>query len=150
MLKKVSKKALPYLLVFLQFLGLFTIMFSGPLFARGYPLLFLQIMAILLGTWAVLVMKIGHFNIIPIPQKKAVLVSSGPYSILRHPMYSSIILFTLAEIINEYSLFRLLVFLGLCLALIWKLHYEENQLLLKFESYSDYQKKSYKIIPYLY
>lgn len=150
MLKKISKKSLPYLLVFLQFLGLFTIMFSGPVFAQGLFLLSLQILAILLGLWAVLVMKIGHFNITPIPKQKAVLVSHGPYSLLRHPMYSSIILFAVAEIINAYSLFRLLVFIGFCLALIWKLHYEEKQLLLKFESYSEYQKKSYKIIPYLF
>lgn len=148
--KELKNKQIAYLLVFLQFLGLSLILITGPLMASGPVLFSIQMLAIVIGVWAVLVMRIGHFNILPIPQERAQLISKGPYSIIRHPMYTSILLFTLIHLINDYSLFRFFIFIGLCIALIWKLNFEEKQLLLKFEDYSEYRNKTFRILPYLY
>lgn len=137
-------------MVFLQFAGLSIIIFTGPFIASGPVLFVIQMLAIVLGVWAVLIMKIGHFNVTPLPQKDAVLITKGPYSLIRHPMYTSILLFTIIEVVNDYTLYRLLVYLALGLALLWKLHFEERQLVIKFQEYPAYQKKSFKIIPFIY
>jgi len=148
--KELKNKLIPYLLVLLQFTGLSIIIFTGPFMARGPVLFIIQLLAIGLGIWAVAVMKIGHFNVTPLPQKDASLITKGPYSLIRHPMYSSILIFTLIEVANHYTLFRLLVFLALCITLLWKLHFEERQLVKKFPAYSKYQKNTYKILPFIY
>ncbi|NOR88361.1 MAG: isoprenylcysteine carboxylmethyltransferase family protein, partial [Bacteroidales bacterium] len=79
-----------------------------------------------------------------------VFVSKGPYRLIRHPMYSSIFLFVIPEIIAEFSLFRLLFLMVLILALLFKMNYEENRLVHQFDEYPDYQKKTHRIIPYIY
>jgi len=152
MRKKVSRKnkLIPYLLVFLQFSGIALIIYTGSFFVRGPVLFMIQISAVILGLWSVLVMKLGHFNIIPIPQEDSVLITKGPYAIIRHPMYSSILLFTLISIIEDFNTLRLIIFIGLLISLVWKLNYEERLLKIKFHQYSKYQKKSFRILPFLY
>jgi len=141
---------LPRLLVFLQFAALFTIMFSGPLFAKSIPLMITQLFSLILGVWAVLIMRIGNFNIVPIPVKNGVFISKGPYQLIRHPMYTSLFLFVIPELIEGFSYLRLAAFLVLLVTLIIKLNYEEKKLLLKFKEYEEYMKKTKRIIPFVY
>ena len=141
---------LPRLLVFLQFAALFTIMFSGPLFAKSIPLMITQLFSLILGVWAVLIMRIGNFNIVPIPVKNGVFISKGPYQFIRHPMYTSLFLFVIPELIEGFSYLRLAAFLVLLVTLIIKLNYEEKKLLLKFKEYEEYMKKTKRIIPFVY
>ncbi len=143
-------QVIPRLLVFLQFAALFTIMFSGPLFVDNISLLIVQLAAVLLGIWAVLIMRIGNFNIVPIPVKNGVFISNGPYSIIRHPMYSSLFLFVIPELAGDFSYLRLGAFLALIITLLLKLNYEEKQLMLKFEEYTNYKKRTKRIIPFVY
>ena len=138
------------LLVFFQFSSLFLLMFSDALLAHHYLLLFLQVIAAVLGLWAVYVMQIGNFNITPTPVKNAVFKSSGPYEIIRHPMYTSLLLFTLPELIDAFSYWRLLFFIILSITLVLKMKYEERNLMLQFQEYKEYRTRTYHIIPYVY
>jgi len=140
----------PRILVFFQFFSLFFIMFSGPIFPGGLILSGIQAFAVFLGFWAVFTMRIGHFNITPIPVKNAVLVESGPYKVVRHPMYLSIFLFVIPELIGGFSTIRLLFFIMLLVTIGFKVSYEEKQLQIKLNGYTDYIKRSFRVIPFLY
>lgn len=148
--KEQNSKFIPYLLVFLQFTTLFGIMFTGPLFASGYILISIQIVGIILGSWAIIAMRIGNFNIAPIPVENGILRKTGPYQFIRHPMYSSILLFALPELLNHFTFLRLLLYCILFIGLIVKLRFEEKRLIEKHHDYSDYMIKTKRLIPCVY
>lgn len=148
--KELKSKIIPYLLVFFQFSTLFGIMFTGPLFANGFVLFTIQIIGIVLGVWAILVMRLGNFNIIPIPVENGVLRETGPYKVIRHPMYSSILLFVLPELVNYFTYVRLGLFSFLLISLFIKLSFEEKRLIEKHSNYPDYMQKTKRLIPCVY
>jgi len=129
---------------------LFAIMFTGPLFASGYVLISIQILGIILGLWAILAMRIGNFHIIPIPVENGVLRKTGPYKLIRHPMYSSILLFALPELVNYFTFLRLFLFCLLLISLIIKLSFEEEKLIEKHKDYLEYMQKTKRLIPCVY
>ena len=147
---KSKLKFLPRLYVVFQFAALFTIMLSGPIFTQSILLLFVQLFGVLLGMWAVLIMRIGNFNIVPIPVEKGHLVIKGPYSLIRHPMYTALFLFVIPEIIEGFSYLRLVGLLVLLITLLFKLNYEEELLMIKYNKYKEYKKKTWRLIPFVY
>lgn len=45
-----------------------------------------------LAAWTLAHNRLGNFNIHPAPKKGGVLITSGPYRTMRHPMYTSVLL----------------------------------------------------------
>jgi protein-S-isoprenylcysteine O-methyltransferase Ste14 len=136
--------------VVVQFLSLGLIGLTGPILPDSFVLLMIELIGLGLGVWAVLVMGIGNFNIIPDPPQSSILVRRGPYQLVRHPMYLALLLTTLPLIINYFSVFRLLGWIMLLVNLLLKLNYEEGLLSEKLDGYHKYAGETYKIIPFLY
>jgi len=143
-----SFKSLFFVLV--QFLSLGLIALSGPLYPRATFLLIIEILGIVLGIWAVVVMRIGNFNITPDPFTWTTLVAKGPYELIRHPMYLALLLTTLPLIIDDFTIFRLGLWLLLLVGLLLKLNYEEGLLTDRLKGYREYMSESWKLIPFLY
>ncbi len=138
------------LFVIVQFACLGLIALTGPLFPSNAVLLVLELLGIGLGIWAILAMRIGNFNITPDPLNHSQLVTSGPYRMIRHPMYLAILLTTLPLIIYSFDIFRLAIWLVLLIDLIFKLVYEENLLSEKLVGYDRYIERSFRLFPYIY
>jgi protein-S-isoprenylcysteine O-methyltransferase Ste14 len=138
------------LYVAIQFLCLGLIAITGPLFPSDGALLVIELSGIGLGIWAILSMRIGNFNIAPDPLKKSQLVTTGPYRLIRHPMYLALLLTTLPLVINDFDLFRTVAWLILLFDLLLKLNYEEKLLATKLVGYDQYMGKSARLIPFLY
>lgn len=137
-------------LVLVQFACLGLIAITGPLLASSLPLLGVELLGLGLGVWAILSMRIGNFNITPDPLKWSRLVKSGPYRLIRHPMYLSLLLATLPLVIAHFTPFRLVVWLVLLADLLVKLNYEERLLVVELPGYDSYISQSYRLIPLLY
>jgi protein-S-isoprenylcysteine O-methyltransferase Ste14 len=136
--------------VFLQVLCLLALVLSGPLIPSRFIPQLMLLVGISVGLWALACMR---QNLTPLPdvKKHTRLITDGPYEIIRHPMYSAMILITFGLVLNYLTLFRLSVFVVLVIVLVLKLAYEEELLTKRFHhEYITYKKHSFRIIPYIY
>jgi protein-S-isoprenylcysteine O-methyltransferase Ste14 len=111
----------------------------------------------LLTLYGVVVLGMGMVNLgrnlqaEPHPKEDATLVTSGAYRIVRHPIYSGIILgWTGWGLFNHAELTTLLAFFLLFPFFDIKTRREERMLSAKFPPYAAYQRRVRKLIPYLY
>ncbi len=91
-----------------------------------------------------------NVSILPHPKPGAELVERGPYRLVRHPIYSGLILGAAGWALLHASPITLL---GAGLLLVFfdvKSRREERWLARAFPAYSAYQRRVRKLIPYLY
>lgn len=135
--------------VVIQFACLIVIFFNVNLIPVNFVIGFGIVFFLILGIWAVTLMKFS-FNIAPdIPTGKE-LILKGPYKFIRHPMYTSVLGITIFLILNDFNYIRIIFFLILLINLLFKLNYEEKLLTSKFSEYTSYKKSTKRLIPYIY
>ena len=115
-----------------------------PYTAEGIIWQIIEITGGIVGVWAIVVMQNSKINIAPVPRENAHLVTSGPYRLIRHPMYMAIILTLTPLIITHYDPTRAIILGVLYVNLIFKLLFEEGLLKEYFKGYEDYMKKSWR------
>jgi len=75
-------------------------------------------------------------------------VSTGPYAIVRHPMYASASLYVIGTPVALGSYWGLLAAVAMLPFLIWRLLDEERLLARSLSGYTEYQKKvPYRLVP---
>jgi protein-S-isoprenylcysteine O-methyltransferase Ste14 len=78
-------------------------------------------------------------------------ITTGPYAIVRHPMYSGSFLYMPGMPIALGSWWGLCVLLLMTLTTLWRLFDEENFLQKNLPGYREYeQKERYRLVPYLW
>jgi len=140
----------PLILTFVQYVCLIWLLAFNKWFSDNFLLLGIQITGIIVGFWAIFEMSKSRLNITPTPLKGAVLIQSGPYKMVRHPMYLSLILVFVPMLIFNFNLWGGVVFLIFFLNLILKMFHEEKLLFSFFNDYKSYSEKSWRLIPYVY
>ena len=73
--------------------------------------LVVQIIGFFLSLWAIITMKLGNFNIQPEVKPNAHFVNTGPYRLIRNPMYTGLIVFFGAGGLQSYELTQSIAFL---------------------------------------
>ena len=99
--------------------------------------------------WIFLVMKENSYLLKTVEiQKNQKVVSTGPYSIVRHPMYSASILMIFSIAFALGSLYALIPAALSSLFLIIRTHLEDNTLKKELKGYKAYTKKTkYRLLP---
>jgi protein-S-isoprenylcysteine O-methyltransferase Ste14 len=78
-------------------------------------------------------------------------ITTGPYSIVRHPMYSGMIIMFLFTPLALGSWWALVVFIFLPLVLVLRIQNEEHVLLNNLPGYQEYcQKMRYRLFPFVW
>jgi protein-S-isoprenylcysteine O-methyltransferase Ste14 len=78
-------------------------------------------------------------------------ISTGPYALVRHPMYASAFLYVLGTPLALGSYWGLLAVALMLVALIWRLLDEEEFLASNLPGYTEYQKKiRYRLVPHVW
>lgn len=87
---------------------------------------------------------------LPYPRSAAPLTQTGPYAVVRHPMYSGGLAVCLGWALHVQSALTLL-YVGLLFVLLdVKSRREERWLAAKFPAYDAYRRRVRKLIPFLY
>jgi protein-S-isoprenylcysteine O-methyltransferase Ste14 len=104
----------------------------------------------LIGTalMAVVICYLGRsFSIVPQARK---LVRTGPYAIVRNPLYFAEEAALLGTLVQFFSLLMLALFLAHGVLQIGRILYEESLLRRTFPGYDDYAKSTSRLIPYIW
>ncbi len=103
-----------------------------------------------LVVWAMLSMRIGNFNVQPELRSKS-LITAGPYRIIRHPMYTGILMMLLPGLIHHFTWYKLMAYILLVLIFLEKMKMEEEFLAQRFrESFYRYKQRSFRLLPWIY
>lgn len=138
------------MLVAVQFACIAVIVASGPWIARTPVMLVLEITGMIPGCWAIVTMFPGRFNIRPDVRPGAGLVTRGPYRLIRHPMYTTVLVVMLALVLDEPHSLRLCAWGILLVDLLLKLGYEEKLLRAAYSEYEAYRRRTWRLLPWIY
>ncbi len=90
-----------------------------------------------------------NWSAVPSIKEGHELVTSGPYAVIRHPIYTGILLSVLGStIISPVWLAIFAVTVGMFL---WRVHVEENLMMRQFPGqYPAYKKRTWALIPFVF
>ena len=93
----------------------------------------------------------NNWSVYPIPNQSSSISALGAYKLVRHPMYTALIFFFLPVALRANGTFSWIVYGVLVSTLVFKIIFEEKQLLKKHPEYADFRKATKKrLIPYIW
>ncbi|QDX93722.1 isoprenylcysteine carboxylmethyltransferase family protein [Brevibacillus laterosporus] len=84
-------------------------------------------------------------------ERKQTVISTGPYKVVRHPMYATAIIYLIGTCLLLGSWYGLLTVLVIVIGMAWRAVQEERTLLSELPGYNEYMSKvKYRLIPYIW
>ena len=102
-----------------------------------------------LAVWGVLALG-TNLSVLPYPKEGSTLVESGPYRIVRNPIYSGLILGSFGLALTAHSWLSLVYALALLVLFDLKTRREERWLRERYPGYADYQHRVKKLLPWIW
>jgi protein-S-isoprenylcysteine O-methyltransferase Ste14 len=120
----------------------------GNLFSALPTVIAPQVAAGLLMLWARVTFGMRSFHMAANPPEGS-LVTTGPYRLIRHPIYAAIWLFSWAGAAAHFSVTTALLTLLIALALATRIACEEFFLRTHFPGYAEYAAHTSRLIPFI-
>ncbi len=119
------------------------------LFARGVVGMSIQGAALALMVWARLTFGIRSFHAAANPTRGG-LVMSGPYRLVRHPIYAAILLFVSTGVLSNWT--PLTISLGFVTAMMLAIRAVCEEILLvdMYPEYVEYARRTARLIPLVF
>ncbi len=140
--KNLFKAAYDLMLVFLQFF-IISLHFFQWEFIQSSPFSYSLGILIIIIAFIIMIVSIKDLgrNLSPFPRpiNNSNLVTTGIYRFTRHPMYYSLILFSIGVFIIKLSIYYLFLTISLALIIKFKIALEEKYLMNKFKNYLLYK-----------
>ena len=86
-------------------------------------------------------------NANPVPNQDGVLVTSGIYSVVRHPIYLGLLIITFGLVVSSGVVAQFVPWVTLVILLTYKMRWEEVLLSAKYKGYAEYLTKVPAIVP---
>ena len=137
------------ILVGIQFLAIALIMIPKPSIMITSLWWVCLLIATFTALWIFTHNKVGNFNIVPEIRNNAKLIVTGPYRFVRHPMYSSLILFMLGVVLWHFHWMNVLLLSIMIVAVAMKAFKEEKLWDRHDSAYEAYKKRTKMIIPFV-
>lgn len=134
-------------LVALQFAALVGIAFTGAVLPPNLPIGVLQFAAFTLMGWTITLLGIGRFNARPEVHSRARLVVTGPYRVVRHPMYAAVLTLAFAWLLGRFTWSGLVCWAALFAVAFAKMQIEEQALAVRFPEYATYRRRTARLLP---
>jgi protein-S-isoprenylcysteine O-methyltransferase Ste14 len=100
--------------------------------------------------WTLAHNRLGNFNIRPTPKPFGVLVTTGPYRLIRHPMYSAVLLGAASLALMSEPVSGWSAWTALALVLLVKSTLEERWLAEVHPDYGTYRRTSWRFVPWMF
>ncbi|MFK7859443.1 MAG: isoprenylcysteine carboxylmethyltransferase family protein [Granulosicoccus sp.] len=107
----------------------------------------MMLIALGLAGWALAIMRLSNFSIMPEPSTNSALITRGPYRHLRHPMYSAVLLAAFGACVAHQSASKWGLLVALIIVLLLKIRREEKLLCERFSDYQQYKSRTSAIVP---
>ncbi|MEI8171283.1 MAG: isoprenylcysteine carboxylmethyltransferase family protein [Rhodoferax sp.] len=148
-----KRNLLGTVLVTMQFsllIGLLALALARALHSN-IPLFSLLLVAtsLALAIWTLMHNRPGNFNIRPTPKTRGILVTSGPYRWIRHPMYTSVLLGAAALALMSTPPAGWFAWSALALVLLVKSILEERWMREQHLAYEAYRVQTNRFIPWI-
>lgn len=140
-MKHISNFALLILIVTLLYL-----LISGNLLSLSPFVIAAQLSAVALSLWARRSFQAGQFSIHPEP-KEGQLLLRGPYQFIRHPMYASALLLIWSGLLGHVSPINVAIGAIITGVVAIRIVIEEQLLRTCYPDYTEYSRKTKRIIP---
>ena len=139
------------LLVALQF-GLIGVLFYPPGVDNGRLGLVLGVMAAGVAwlAWTLAVNPPTNIHIRPVVKTGGRLVTTGPYRLVRHPMYLGVLMVCAGPMVFWFGDLKVAAWLALVVVLVAKGRLEERALAARFPEYNDYRRDRRFLLPGLW
>lgn len=144
-----QQKLYSYALVSLQFVLIGALLLLSQSIFSNFLALFISICGALIGVYAVWYNNLKNINIIPEIKEDAVLITTGAYAYIRHPMYFSVLMMMLGVVLADVNIVSMGLYLLLIITLLLKAHKEEKLWMEKSEAYRAYRQRTKSIIPFI-
>lgn len=150
-IKTITRKRMSsHLLVLLQLCFVALCCYPFAWHNAGSPwFLLLCVAGIALGIIVLYYNSPSNFSVYPEIRSGAKLITAGPYRIIRHPMYSALMLMMMGIAGYNGHWVNYIASLGLILVVTVKALREERLLIAEYEDYADYTVQTKRFVPYL-
>ena len=142
-------KLYSYTLVSFQFLLIGALLLFGTSLFPSVLAILIFIGGAVMGMYALFYNNLKNINIIPEIKEDAVLITTGAYAYIRHPMYFSVLIMMLGVVVADVNMISMGLYLLLIIILLLKAHKEEKLWMEKSEAYRAYRQRTKSIIPFI-
>ena len=122
---------------------------TGNLFSASPFVIGAQVAAVALNIWARRSFETGTFRVSAAPAG-VMMMRRGPYRIVRHPMYSAVLLFVWVGIASHVSAATLAVGIAVTAVAVARVVAEERLLRVQYPDYQAYARTTGALVPYLF
>jgi protein-S-isoprenylcysteine O-methyltransferase Ste14 len=143
MMHLISVVALPAFLLSILMLGL-----EGDLFSSAPGVIACQVGGLAVAVWARTVFPKGSFRVAAKPAG-SVMIQTGPYRFIRHPMYAGALLILWGSIAGHVSIANVGIGFVVSLVVLGKIIVEEQLLRASFPGYEQYARSTKAVIPFV-
>ena len=119
------------------------------IFSTNPITILIQIVSIFIMVWARYTFGFRSFHAAA-NSTKGKLITTGPYHFLRHPIYASLIYFFWASVISYPFIETIVAVICISAGLFIRMILEEKFLVVAYDDYAAYSKRTKRIIPYLF
>ena len=128
--------------------GLMVLVYHDAIFATRPVTIAIQIGAALLMAYARVTFGRRSFHAAANPTAGGI-VTSGPYAVLRHPIYAAALYFTWAAVIDHPSWISVAGGALITAGAIARMVMEERMLVTRYPEYRDYMRRTRRVVPYV-
>jgi protein-S-isoprenylcysteine O-methyltransferase Ste14 len=130
-------------------LGIFYLIEKNYILSKNPITIIIQLCSIALMIWARITFGLRSFHATA-NTTKGELVKTGPYRWLRHPIYAAAIYFSWASVISYPFIDTITAVILISGGMFVRMLLEEKSLILTYDNYSEYSKRTKRIIPFIF
>jgi protein-S-isoprenylcysteine O-methyltransferase Ste14 len=125
------------------------LLLQGDLFSVSPWVIAGQVLCLVLVVSARLMFRNQQFRAVAEPGSGS-LVRTGPYRVIRHPAYAGVMTFLLISVLSHLSFLNAGMWIATLLVVLWRIDIEERLLRRQYPEYSEYQRQTRRLIPFVY